>query len=142
MPPRKKTTSASSKASVKYSAKYFTFRLSLNGLAGIALVTFCLFLFLFFLGMWAGETVVSPCPPAVVKQQAQSAIGSSSTTQSTTRPEIRSVPQFETETTVARPEEPAPSITPSTASTSPIYVQPRERKKRISFDEPSLYHSP
>ncbi|MCI5113535.1 MAG: hypothetical protein D3921_00720 [Candidatus Electrothrix sp. AW1] len=138
MPPRKKTTSAPSKAS----AKYFTFRLSLNGLAGIALVTFCLFLFLFFLGMWAGETVVSPCPPAVVKQQAQSAIGSSSTTQSTTRPEIRSVPQSETETTVARPEEPAPSITPSTASTSPIYVQPRERKKRISFDEPSLYHSP
>lgn len=147
MPPRKKTTPAPSKAS----AKYFTFRLSLNGLAGIALVAFCLFLFMFFLGMWAGETIISPCPPAVVEQLAQPA------TRIETIPAIRSVPQPETRvirqpeitpaspqpvTTVARSEEPAPSVTPSTFSTSPIYVQPRERKKRISFDEPSLYHNP
>ncbi|MCW5211508.1 hypothetical protein VU04_01185 [Desulfobulbus sp. TB] len=147
MPPRKKNTSASSKAS----AKYFTFRISLNGLAGIALVAFCLFLFLFFLGMWAGETIISPCPPVVVEQLEQLA------TRVETRAVIRPVPQPETEvirqsgitpaphqpvTTVARPEEPVPSVTPSTSSTSPVYVQPRERKKRISFDEPSLYHSP
>lgn len=134
MPPRKKNTSASSKAS----AKYFTFRISLNGLAGIALVAFCLFLFLFFLGMWAGETIISPCPSTVFEQQAQPAIDSTTRTERLVirQPEIPLSPP-QPETTVARPES-QPFVRTPTSSTSQIYVQPRERKKRISFDEPSL----
>ena len=66
MPPRKKTTSAPPKAPVKH----ITFHLSLNGIAGIALVVFCLFLWMFFLGMWAGKTIISPCPSAPIKQGA------------------------------------------------------------------------
>ncbi|MCI5212149.1 MAG: hypothetical protein D3910_25980 [Candidatus Electrothrix sp. ATG2] len=65
MPPRKKTSSAAQK---KAPVKHVTFHLSLNGIAGIALVAFCLFLWMFFLGMWAGRTIISPCPSVPVEQ--------------------------------------------------------------------------
>ena len=65
MPPRKKTAPAAQKAPVRH----FTFRLTLSGVAGIALATFCLFLWMFFLGMWAGRTIISPCPSALPEEQ-------------------------------------------------------------------------
>ena len=106
MPPRKKTTAAAQKVPVRH----VTFHLSLNGIAGIALTAFCLFLWMFFLGMWAGRTIISPCPSVPVEQLTTS--------------EVRPADTDETDD-------------------SAICVQPRERKKRISFPaEPSLYQGP
>lgn len=41
-------------------AKRFRFQLSLPGVAGIAVVAFCLFLWMFLLGIWAGQTILLP----------------------------------------------------------------------------------
>lgn len=38
----------------------FSFQLSLSGIAGVAVVTFCLFLWMFLIGIWAGQTIISP----------------------------------------------------------------------------------
>ncbi|MCW5203715.1 hypothetical protein VU10_07245 [Desulfobulbus sp. US1] len=111
MPPRKKTPPAASKAP----AKHFIFHLTLSGVAGIALATFCLFLWMFFLGMWAGRTIISPCPSVPLEKQAQ----------------------LETTLTVTDTD----TYTDTTDS-SAICVQPRERKKRISSREPSIYQGP
>ena len=40
--------------------KRFRFQLSLVGVAGIAVVAFCLFLWMFLLGIWAGQTILLP----------------------------------------------------------------------------------
>jgi len=40
--------------------KRFRFQLSLAGVAGIAVVAFCLFLWMFLLGIWAGQTILLP----------------------------------------------------------------------------------
>ncbi|WP_339136854.1 MAG: hypothetical protein WGN25_02890 [Candidatus Electrothrix sp. GW3-4] len=109
MPPRKKTPSAAKKAPVKH----FTFQLTLSGVAGIALTTFCLFLWMFFLGIWAGKTIISPCPTAPIDQKI--------------------APEAQLESTLPRPD---------VTDTSAICVQPRERKRRISPREPSLYQGP
>jgi len=61
MPPRKKTASAAKKAPVRY----FSFRLSPSGIAGIAVVTFCLFLWMFLIGLWAGQSLLPPEQTAV-----------------------------------------------------------------------------
>nr|MDU9043976.1 hypothetical protein [Candidatus Electrothrix aestuarii] len=108
MPQQKKNAPATPKAP----AKHFTFHLTLSGVAGITLAAFCLFLWMFFLGMWAGKTIISPCPSALVEEQAY--------------------------------QQPP---TPETLDLSPdehtaICVQPRERKKRISPQVPSLYQGP
>lgn len=42
------------------SAKRFRFQLSLSGVAGIGVVCFCLFLWMFLLGVWAGQTILFP----------------------------------------------------------------------------------
>lgn len=44
-------------------AKRFRFQLSLAGVAGIAVVSFCLFLWMFLLGIWAGQTILLPSSP-------------------------------------------------------------------------------
>ncbi|MDU9049574.1 MAG: hypothetical protein Q3M30_12035 [Candidatus Electrothrix sp. Rat3] len=113
MPPRKKTPAAAQKAPVRH----FTFHLTLSGVAGIALATFCLFLWMFFLGMWAGRTIISPCPSAPLEKQAQ------------------------LETTLTVTDTYTDTYTDTTDS-SAICVQPRERKKRISPHEPSIYQGP
>ena len=66
MPQRKKTAPAAQKKT----AGHFTFHLTLSGVAGIALATFCLFLWMFFLGIWAGRTIISPCPSVLPEEQA------------------------------------------------------------------------
>ena len=40
--------------------KTFRFQLSLGGVAGIGVVCFCLFLWMFLLGIWAGQTILLP----------------------------------------------------------------------------------
>ena len=40
--------------------KRFQFQLSLAEVAGIAVVCFCLFLWMFLLGIWAGQTILLP----------------------------------------------------------------------------------
>jgi hypothetical protein len=44
----------------KKTAKRFRFQLSLAEIAGIAIVSFCLFLWMFLLGIWAGQTILLP----------------------------------------------------------------------------------
>jgi len=42
--------------------KTFRFQLDYPGIAGIVVVSFCLFLWMFLLGIWAGQTILlSPC---------------------------------------------------------------------------------
>ncbi|MCI5150186.1 MAG: hypothetical protein D3916_12500 [Candidatus Electrothrix sp. MAN1_4] len=121
MPPRKKTPAAAPKAP----AKHFNFQLSLNQIAGVTLVAFCLFLWMFFIGVWAGRTIISPCPAAPA---APAALATQETPQET--------PQE------AQLEAPVPQRVPrlEQADSPPaIYVQPRERKKRISPHEASLH---
>jgi hypothetical protein len=46
--------------------KLFRFQLSPGGIVGIAVVSFCLFLWMFLLGVWAGQTILLPAArPAV-----------------------------------------------------------------------------
>lgn len=40
--------------------KKIKFELSLSGLLGIGAVLFCVFLWMFLLGVWAGQTVLLP----------------------------------------------------------------------------------
>lgn len=40
--------------------KTYRFQLSLPGIAGISVVCFCLFLWMFLLGIWAGQTFLLP----------------------------------------------------------------------------------
>ena len=40
--------------------KKIKFELSLSGLLGISAVLFCVFLWMFLLGVWAGQTVLLP----------------------------------------------------------------------------------
>lgn len=40
--------------------KTYRFQLTLPGIAGIAVVSFCLFLWMFLLGIWAGQTFLLP----------------------------------------------------------------------------------
>jgi hypothetical protein len=47
--------------------KTFRFQLSLGGIAGIAVVSFCLFLWMFLLGIWAGQTILLPSARTVPK---------------------------------------------------------------------------
>ena len=44
----------------KKSPKRFQFQLSFAGVAGVAVVMFCLFLWMFLLGIWAGQTILLP----------------------------------------------------------------------------------
>jgi len=48
--------------------KTFRFQLSLGGIVGIGVVCFCLFMWMFLLGIWAGQTILLPAAkPAAAK---------------------------------------------------------------------------
>ena len=47
----------------KKGAKRFRFQIGLAGVAGIGVVLFCLFLWMFLLGIWAGQTILLPAAP-------------------------------------------------------------------------------
>jgi hypothetical protein len=44
----------------KKTTRRFQFQLGYGGVAGIAVVMFCLFLWMFLLGIWAGQTILLP----------------------------------------------------------------------------------
>ncbi|MCI5220741.1 MAG: hypothetical protein D3914_16505 [Candidatus Electrothrix sp. LOE2] len=140
MPPRKKTPAAAQKAPVRH----FTFHLTLSGVAGVALAAFCLFLWMFFLGMWAGRTIIFPCPAsAPVEQQIRQQQADQQVQPETAPPRIAPrikesdppvIPKTSTDSTGSPGSE--------TSATSAICVRPRERKRRVSSGEPSLYQGP
>ncbi|RJX21609.1 MAG: hypothetical protein C4563_04675 [Desulfobulbus sp.] len=51
------------------SGKTFRFQLSLGGVVSIAVVSFCLFLWMFLLGVWAGQTILLPAARPVVSDK-------------------------------------------------------------------------
>lgn len=44
----------------KSQAKKLKFELTWSAVAGIAVIVFCLFLWMFLLGVWAGQSLLSP----------------------------------------------------------------------------------
>ena len=44
----------------KAKVKKLKFELSKSGVGGIGVIVFCLFLWMFLLGVWAGQTMLSP----------------------------------------------------------------------------------
>ena len=53
----------------KKPVKKIKFQLTRSGIAGIAVVTFCIFLWMFLLGVWAGQSLLYP---PVVKKKPES----------------------------------------------------------------------
>ncbi len=55
----------------KKAPRRFRFQLSLGEIAGIGIVFFCLFLWMFLLGIWAGQTILLPssgsCRPTALE---------------------------------------------------------------------------
>lgn len=43
--------------------KTYRFQLTLGGIIGIGVVSFCLFMWMFLLGIWAGQTILLPSAP-------------------------------------------------------------------------------
>ncbi|MEJ2057883.1 MAG: hypothetical protein P8X39_08615 [Desulfofustis sp.] len=41
------------------------FELSRSGIGSIAIVCFCIFLWMFIFGVWAGQSLLKPTPPVV-----------------------------------------------------------------------------
>jgi len=58
---------ATAKKKKRSPKKTYRFQLSLPGIAGIAIVCFCLFLWMFLLGIWAGQTFLLPSARPDVK---------------------------------------------------------------------------
>jgi hypothetical protein len=50
--------------------KTFRFQLSFGGIVSIAIVSFCLFLWMFLLGIWAGQTILLPAARPEVNDRA------------------------------------------------------------------------
>lgn len=44
--------------------KTFRFQLTPGGIIGIGVVAFCLFMWMFLLGIWAGQTILLPSTPS------------------------------------------------------------------------------
>lgn len=50
----------------KAKPKKLKFELSKSGVGGVGVIVFCLFLWMFLLGVWAGQTMLSPYSSARV----------------------------------------------------------------------------
>ncbi len=61
---KKKPASSKKRKPKKRTAKRFRFQFGLRGVAGVAVVLFCLFLWMFLLGIWAGQTILLPDAPS------------------------------------------------------------------------------
>ncbi len=51
-----------------------TFELSRSGIGGIAVVCFCLFLWMFLFGVWAGQSLLRPISPVAAEFDAGSVV--------------------------------------------------------------------
>lgn len=51
---------AAARKKKKKPGKTFRFQLTLTGILGIGIVCFCLFMWMFLLGVWAGQTILLP----------------------------------------------------------------------------------
>jgi hypothetical protein len=49
--------------------KTYRFQLTLGGIGGIAVVCFCLFVWMFLLGIWAGQTILLSAAPTVAAKK-------------------------------------------------------------------------
>ena len=58
------------KGKKRSSGKTFRFQLSLGGIVGITIVSFCLFLWMFLLGVWAGQTILLPAARPKISDRA------------------------------------------------------------------------
>lgn len=98
------------------SGPVFTVQLGLSGIVGIGVVLFCLFLWMFLLGIWAGQTILYP--PPLPAASAPAASGSETRRpaeiSSNATPELRPLPDIEG-----------------------VLLLPSERKRRISPPEPA-----
>ncbi|MGX9726705.1 MAG: hypothetical protein ACTFAK_05135 [Candidatus Electronema sp. VV] len=96
------------------SGPVFTVQLGLSGIVGIGVVLFCLFLWMFLLGIWAGQTILYP-PPLPASAPAASGIETRRPAEiSNTAPELQPLPDIEG-----------------------VLLLPSERKRRISPPEPA-----
>ena len=67
---------ATKKKSKRSPKKTYRFQLSLPGIAGVGVVCFCLFLWMFLLGIWAGQTFLLPSARPDVSMKPTPARGS------------------------------------------------------------------
>ncbi|MGR0480614.1 MAG: hypothetical protein ACTFAL_04205 [Candidatus Electronema sp. V4] len=100
------------------SGPVFTVQLGLSGIGGIGVVLFCLFLWMFLLGIWAGQ-ILYPPPLPTASAPAAAASGTAETRRSAeissnAAPELRPLPDIEG-----------------------VLLLPSERKRRISPPEPA-----
>lgn len=51
---------------VKKEKRIFQFELTILGLLGVGVVCFCIFLWMFFMGIWASQTILLPSQPSNV----------------------------------------------------------------------------
>jgi hypothetical protein len=49
----------------KAKVKKVRFELTRSGIGGIGVICFCIFLWMFLLGVWAGQSLLVPAPPKV-----------------------------------------------------------------------------
>jgi hypothetical protein len=97
------------------SGPVFTVQLGLSGLIGIGVTLFCLFLWMFLLGIWAGQTILYPPQPAGAPA---ASVGGERRPPEISRsaPTLRPVPDTDIEG---------------------VLLLPSERKRRISPPEPA-----
>ncbi|WP_417910489.1 hypothetical protein [Candidatus Electronema sp. PJ] len=91
----------------------FSFQLSLSGIVGIGVVLLCLFLWMFLLGIWAGQTFLYP--PRLPAQPPGKSKEASHPTEAVNLP-------------------PKPEALPEAEG---VLLLPGERKKRIAPQEPA-----
>ncbi len=110
---RRKHTAPEQHDTREPSGPVFTIQLGLSGIIGIGVVVLCLFLWMFLLGIWAGQTILYP-PPTYSRPAAPSASADHPAEIRSAEPELRSLPESEG-----------------------VLLLPAERKRRISPPEPA-----
>ncbi len=75
---KKKPASGKKRKPKKRTAKRFRFQFGLRGVAGVAVALFCLFLWMFLLGIWAGQTILLPADSSGSNRSSSAAVGDTS----------------------------------------------------------------
>jgi hypothetical protein len=101
----------------------FSFQLSLSGIIGIAVVVFCLFLWMFLIGIWAGQTILHPSPQAAAVAPVRAPASPDKHEEPGRQPELVNPP--------------LPDVAMPPKEAEGILLLPTERKKRITLPEQS-----